>query len=203
MDLLARVGILIVIIVVIFSAFILVFSNGAPQKLTQQQAVQTVLSDVQTGNPGAQVNVINVTGSRLENDSWSITLGVVYNATRPCPTLSIESYDYPATGLVPTTDNLYTSNCQIFSFSAAPYYVVSSAQIAMVKAHNSDSNLRNYTKDFGYDSVNASAIFYSTLKLYGTTYQKIWLVNYTASNANYGVYDLLNQSGYIVASGQN
>ncbi len=204
MDLLLKVATLVVVLVIIFSAVFLVFvrpSQTGP--VTQAQAQQLVLNDVKAANPNAAVTVVASTPSTLEANSWSIVLSVVYNATRPCPTLFIQEYDYPALGLSPSTDNLYTTKCIIYGLSAAPTYVISSPEIAIARSYNSSaSELVNYVNDYGYNNVNVYATFYTnfTSPELNKSFNNVFLVNYTANNAPYNQYVVLGQSGQIVGN---
>ena len=209
MDLLLRVGILIVIIVVIVAGAIALTSHySAPGPITQSEALNTVLSDAQQANPGANVTVIYpIKNSTIEANSWVITLSVVYNGTKPCPTLSIEDYDYPATQLSPYYNNLYTEHCTIYGLGGAPNYVVSSPYIAIARAYGSNvSYLTNYVSDYGLRNVNVYAKFYSAFNSSATTlgtnalYTNIWLINFTSTLATYNQYVILSQSGGILAN---
>ncbi|MDE1810819.1 MAG: hypothetical protein KGH66_02150, partial [Candidatus Micrarchaeota archaeon] len=130
-----KVGVIVVVLIVIAgAAFILFQHTAASGAVSSDQAVQFVKSDLLQMNPSANITLINVSPSRLQTGSWNIVLSVVYNATRPCPTLFIEGYDYPATGLVPSLDNLYTTKCVINGVSGAPSYVISSPEIAIARS---------------------------------------------------------------------
>src|SRR5580693_1614219 len=142
MDLLLKVGILIVVLVVIASAIFLIYVHATQSgPLTKQQAEALVVNDIISQNPNAVITVVSASPSILANNSWSITLSIVYNGTKPCPTLFIQGYDYPATGLVPSTDNLYTRGCIIYGLSTAPTYVISSPDIAIARSYSSNSPL--------------------------------------------------------------
>ena len=161
MDLILKVGVLIVVLVVVISVVWLLASHQKSGQLTQSQAEQLVLSDVKQSNPNATISVVSVTNSPLEANSWQITLSVTYNGSRPCPTLLIEGFDYPATGLVPSTDNLYTKGCVIYGLSNAPSYVISSPEIAIVRSYTANSaTITHYVSTYGYNNtiVHASSI---------------------------------------------
>ena len=158
MDLLAKVAVVVAIFIVIAGAgfYVLKLSASPSGPLTSQQASQIVINDLKLHNPTADVTIINVTPSMLKSGSWSMTLSVVYNSTRPCPTLFIEGFDYPATGLVPSVDNLYTENCTIYGLSTAPTYVISSPAIAIVKSYVSNSiAISNYVNTYGYGNTSS------------------------------------------------
>src|SRR5271157_5012392 len=136
MELLGRVAMIALIVIAIASAAFLLSTHAISPNLTAPQAVQYVLSDMRASNPSANISVINVSPSTLKQGSWDVVLSVVYNASTPCPTLFIEGFDYPATGLVPSVDNLYTSHCVISGISIAPSYVISSPYIAIARSYN-------------------------------------------------------------------
>lgn len=210
MDLLLKVAILVAVLIIIFSAFFLIFVRPLQTgPVTQAQAEQLVLNDIKAANPNATVTVVAVGPSPSFNGSFSIVLSVVYNATRPCPTLSIQGYDYPATGLVPSTDNLYTngtaSKCTINGASLvnAPTYVISSPEVAIARSYiSSTSAIVNYVSAYGYKNVNVYATFYANFapSELNQSFNNVWLVNYTANSAPYYQYVILGQSGLIVGN---
>jgi hypothetical protein len=218
MDLLVKVAVLVIVLVVIAGAAFYIFVHQMQSgPLTQAQAENTVLTDIKASSPTATVTVVSVSPSTLENDSWNIVLSVAYNITRPCPTLSIESFDYPATGLAgsPSTDNLYSTSklnnitgmreCVIIGLSYAPTYVISSPYIAISRAYITNATeLTNYVQDYGYNNVNAYASFYSNLSASMTplnlNYNNVWVVNFTAPRAPFNQYVILGQNGQILAN---
>ena len=130
----------------------------------------------------------------------------MYNSTKPCPTLFIEAFDYPATGLLPSVDNLYTDKCFIYGLSSAPTYVVSSPSIAIVKSYNNRffptievMPLAEYINTYGYESMTVHATFFNTLGKsmtpFNETFNNVWLVNYTATGADYSEFVILDSSG--------
>lgn len=206
MELLAKVAIGVVIIIVIAGAVYAAASVAslASKALNQSQAVQIVIKDLQTSVQNAQISVVNVSTSKLKNNSWDMVLSVAYNATRACPTLLIESFDYPATGLVPSVDNVYTQGCTIFGLQNAPGYVVGSPYIAMVEAYNSGFAFKNYVQKYGYNNTDVSAKFYPSVAGNYTPLSKrfsnVWIVNYSAPAAPLDEYAVLEQNGSFVAN---
>ncbi len=202
MDLILKVGVLIVVLVVIFSVAWALSSHASSTKVTQSQAEQLVLNDVKQSNPNATVTVVSVTNSTLEANSWQVILSVTYNGTRPCPTLLIEGFDYPATGLVPSTDNLYTKGCVIYGLSNAPSYVISSPEIAIVRSYTANSTtIMHYVGTYGYNNTVVHAAFYPSLRAnatpIGMQFSNVWLVNYSAAGTSYNLLAVLAQSGQI------
>ncbi len=202
MELIGRVAIIAVVVIMIAAAAFLLFSHVIAGQLTSQQAVQYVLSDVRASNPSANITIINVSSSKVV--SWNITLSVVYNASKPCPTLFIEYFDYPATGLVPTTENRYTANCVVYGLSTAQPYVISSPYIAIARSYNQSAQMRAYVHTFGYNNTTVHANFYSALGAsatpLGENFTSVWLINYTAKSAGYSEYAILGSSGAVIAN---
>ncbi|MDE1868738.1 MAG: hypothetical protein KGH60_02110 [Candidatus Micrarchaeota archaeon] len=206
MDLFTKVGIVVIVLIIIAAVIFVVAShtNGGGN-ISSSMAQSLVVNDIKSASPNANITVVSVTPSTLESGSWSIVLAVAYNATRPCPTLSIEGFDYPATGLVPSVDSVYTSGCVIYGISQAPSYVISSPLIAIARSYNqSSSPAQGYVSTFGYNSTAVSARYYATLNSNVTPlnsdYYNVWLVNYTARYAKYSLYVLTDSSGHIIAN---
>ncbi len=201
-----KVGIIIVIAIALFAATTAVFNQAqpAPKNITSGQAQQLVLTDVRAQNPSAVVSIVNVSPSTLVSGSWNIFLVVIYNATRPCPTLFIESFDYPATQLLPTTDNLYTSHCVVNEPPSTPSYVISSPYIASARSYNASSIVRGYVSTYGYNETVVHATFYQSMNASVTplnvTAGSVWLVNFSAGSSGYNQYVLLSQAGRIIGN---
>lgn len=199
MGLIKNITIAVIALVAIFAVAFYALHTTQSTQLTKQQAEQLVLNDLSQENPGANVSVVNGSPSTLEQNSWNIVVSVIYNATKPCPTLSIEGFDYPATGLVPSSYNIYTAynrdTCIIYGLPNNRYssYVINSPYIAIAKSFNeSYSPIISYVYTYGYSNVNVHAT------LNRTTY--VWLINYTAPNANYSLNILMHTNGSIIAS---
>jgi hypothetical protein len=204
MELMGRVAVIALVVIVAAALGFLLFDHVISGPLTSQQAVQYVMSDMRASNPTASIAVINVTSSTLKAGSWDIALSVVYNSSEPCPTLFIEGFDYPATGLVPSVDNLYTSHCVIYGISTAPSYVISSPYIAIARSYNqSFAPITSYVSTFGYNNTAVHAKFFSALAGNATplreNFTSVWLINYTAKGAAYSEYAVMSSSGTIVA----
>lgn len=205
MDLLVKVAIVVIILVIICSAVFILLERTFQSQLTAAQAEQYVINDLKTTNSNANITIISVSNSTLKKGSYNIVLSVVYNATRPCPTLFIEEYDYPATGLVPSQDILYTDKCVIYGLSNASSYVISSPEIAIAKSYKQNlGQIVNYVTTYGYNNTNVNAVFYATLYSNYTrlpeNYSNVWLVHYKAVNANYSIDVVLDSSGAIANS---
>jgi hypothetical protein len=211
MELLVKVAVIVIVLVIIFSGLFILFTRSTQKQLTAVQAEQLVINDLKSANPAADITVINVSNSTLQKGSYNIVLTIVYNSTRPCPTLFIEGFDYPATGLVPSVDNLYTkgnsSSCIINGLASTPFstYVISAPQVAIARSYNqSIPQVKGYVSLYGYNNTNVNARFYQNLSQASTglsqSYYNVWLVQYKAINANYSYYEVLGSTGTIVAS---
>ena len=201
MGLLERAIVAAVVIVLVVAGVIFIYGKSAQAApLTESQAVQIVGSDIRAGNPAANITLISVSNSSTEKDSWNVVYSVAYNVTRPCPTLQIEGFDYPATGLVPSIDNLYTQNCTIYGISDAPTYVISSPEIAIVRSYTiHNATIDNYVSDYGYNNTRVYARFYQNLPANetpnGTNMSAVWVVRYSASGASSFEYAVMGQAG--------
>ncbi len=208
MNLIFKVGIFAVIVAV---AMILVYS-GAVSKLFKQapisklEAQAIVIKDLNKSYPTANISIINVSPSSSQNSSWNFVVKMVYNKTKPCPTLLIIEYNYPAAGLVPSLYNLYTDKCIINGTSNSTNnkyysYIISTPEIATVRAYDLSTALKNYVYTFGYNETNASAEYYKILQNSSTplnkTMNNVWLIKFDANDATYSEYAVLNQNGTI------
>ncbi len=201
MELLERVAILAIIIVVVIAGLVFLYGDSIkPAPLTESQAIQIVGSDIRAGNPAANITLISASNSTAENNSWNIIYSVAYNVTRACPTLQIEGFDYPATGLVPSIDNLYTQNCTIYGISDAPTYVISTPEIAIVRSYTiHNSTIDSYVSDYGYNNTYVYARFYQNLPANetpnGANMSAVWVVKYSSPASAASEYAIMNQAG--------
>lgn len=206
MDLLLKVGVIVVILIAIAGVGFIIFQHTqGSSAITSSQAVQFVKSDLTEMNPSANITLINVSPSRLQTGSWSVVVSIVYNGTRPCPTLLIQGFDYPATGLVPSLDNLYTTKCVVYGLSSAPSYVISSPYVATARSYNaSPFSVRNYVSSYGYNNTSVHSSFYTSLNSSVTgipqNFSNVWLVRYTANGAKVSQYLVMGSSGSIIAN---
>jgi hypothetical protein len=209
MDLLGKVAIIVIVLIVVVSGAILLLRHSTSSQLTKAQAVAIVLRDVKENYPGANVTLINVSNSTLESNSYNIVLSIVYNSTSPCPIVGIEQFDYPALQLSSSYPNYYTQgHCIIVNLNSnPPTYVISSPEVAIARSYNQSikydiKNVTDYVNGYGYYNTSVSAMLYSYLNNNMThlsqSYYNVWLVHYTATNANYSVYAVMYANGTIV-----
>jgi hypothetical protein len=213
MELLLKVAIVVVIIVLIIGIFFLIesFYKVSGGGLTLAQAEALVLNDLRQHAPNAEISVLNVSNSSLHSGSWSILVREIYNPSSACPSVITEMFDYPATGLLNTTivySNYSDGFCRVYvgfnSKSGLINNIVGLPAIAIAMPYNSSfAPLISYINEFGYSNVRAAANFLRSLNLSDmnaslANFENVWQINYTASNANYSYYIILNKSGYVV-----
>lgn len=186
MDLLSKSVITVVIaVLIIFVAYYTISHVTFAQPVTEQQASSLVLHDLENANPGAAINITNVTPSQYAG-SWHILASIVTNATSPCPSYSIYSFDYPKYGFVYQVENKYTSNCVIYGIVAGKGYIIGSYPVAITASYNLNlSSVNNFIQKYGLTKIAVYATYYNKTTLSGKNYTGIWLVNYTAPNARY------------------
>lgn len=204
MNLFAKVTIAIIALIIIAAvAFALLRPFSSPS-VTSQQAESFVISDLKQQNPNVSISIINVSPSTLARGSWNVIVSLVYNASRACPTVLIEGYDYPAMTLLSNVYDLYTTNCRIYGISSAPSYIISLPSIAIARATNASYYASSYVYFFGYGNTLAHAHYLPSLNYSSTplneNFTDVWLVNYTASNANYSEYIVLSDSGSVLGN---
>ena len=147
------------------------------------------------------MNITNVTPSQFQG-SWHIVASIVTSATSPCPSYFIYSYDYPQYGFVNRTENVYTDDCVINGFTNSTNYIISSYPVAITRSYMLDVPLvKQYVGIYGFNNTVVHASYYNSTSLYGTMYNNVWLVNYSAPTASYNVYVLLTQvNGNLVTA---
>jgi uncharacterized protein (UPF0333 family) len=211
MDLLEKVVILIVILVAVSLVVFWATKAQPSQKVappTKSQVEQFVYSYLSQASPGAQINIINATQSTIGNDSWDVFVGIVYNATSPCPTVVEQDYNYPAINLAPRYDNNITAYnngvCTLYSGANTSIAGMNLPAIAQVKSYIGSQQARTYVKTFGYNNTHVQTQFLKSFNYSGAAashsgmIQNVWQVNYTAKIAAYSYYTILNDSGNLV-----
>ena len=205
MGLLSTAAIIAVVAIIIAGVAFYLFTKAVPAgSLTLGQAEQLVINDIKQQNPTANVTLLpGASNSTLERNSFYIPLSVVYNGSRPCPTLLIETFDYPATGLHPTNDTqasgFASGVCNVYVHGSLPPYPP--LFIASSYASN-DPAISRYVSDFGYNNVFVMADHELNNTAVGN-YTNVWLVRYQAANANYSLIALLDPSGAILQTYNN
>lgn len=194
MDLLGRaVAVAIVFALIIIGVFLYAQHLPVQQSITQQQAQSVVTSDIQQTYPASIVNITQSNASAQYPGSWYIVASITTNATSPCPNYFIYTYTYPATGLVPDTQNTYTrgyaNTCTVNST------IVGAEPIAVARSYIAHDPLVDaYISKYGYFAVQASAQYYSKLTVFGSNYTRVWLVTYSALESPNSTHVVLSQS---------
>ncbi len=194
MDLLQKSVIAVAVVVfIIFMVFYLASNGVFTQQVTQQQAVAQVQSDLQNSNPSAAINITNVSQSQYAG-SWHIVASVVLNATSPCPSYYIYSFDYPKYGFVYRVENTYTSNCTIYGSQGNSTVVIGSASAAITRAYDLDSpTLAAYLESYGYSNMVTSAAYQKSFGYLGRNYSNVWVVVYGSPKTSSTVTSLISQ----------
>jgi hypothetical protein len=195
MDLLVKSAIAVVVVVVIVGAAFYLQSSGVfTQQVTQAQAVSLVYHDLQNSNPTANINITNVTPSQYSG-SWHIMVSIIENATSPCPSYFVYSFDYPKYGFVYQIYNTYTDNCVIYG-NKGNQTIIGSAPAAITRSY--DLNIPavvSFIQKYGYSSVKTYAAYYKNfVSTGGYNYTGVWLVNYITSKSNATVSVLIYQN---------
>lgn len=207
MDLLLKSVIAAVFIVaLIFAGYYVIGHVSFSRQVTKQQAVSLVLHDLQNSYPNALVNITNATPSEYSG-SWHILASIIFNATSPCPSYYIYSFDYPKYGFVSRMENTYTSGCEVFGSSGSGN-AIGSYPAAITASYES----RNYTilgpfiEAYGFGNVTAHATYYQFIDIPGqrcatSNCNDVWVVNYTTPKSpQHGVEIFLSQvNGSVLA----
>ncbi|MEM3841099.1 MAG: hypothetical protein QXN59_00165, partial [Candidatus Micrarchaeaceae archaeon] len=172
MDLLSK-AIITAVILVIAAILLISFRDLIPvhsKPLNATSVSQLVISDMKQSYPNATISLLYANRSYSNSSSWTVTLGVVYGPSTPCPTVKVENFNYPATGLLPTVIEVYSNYskgvCHVYGLpnSALPYfsYTVTSPETAIARAYNSDyAPLVQFINQSGFSNVTASASFFN------------------------------------------
>jgi hypothetical protein len=209
MGLFSTAAIIAVIAILVAGALFLIFTSTTSGKLTVQKAEALVVSDIKTQNPNANVTQIGNATNSSTKDSWLILLSVVYNGSRPCPTVQIEQFDYPAYGLSPTTETQYSSfnstGCHVPPVQQNQQFSITlpvKSSIAIATSYASGSNaITSYVNEYGYNNTSVTACFKgqgsSDCPIFGNE-TNIWLIRYKASGAANSLYAELAQNGTTI-----
>ncbi len=188
----------LILIAFMFSVYYIESHGVAVQQITKSQPDALVLNYLQNSNPSSAINITNTTPSHYPG-SWHITASIVTNATSPCPSYFIYSFDYPKYGFVLRVDNTYTSNCQIYGSAQGKSAVIGSYPVAITKSYvDNISAVKAFVYKYGFSNVSAHAFYFNSTAFQGKEYSNLWIVNYTSSKSNASVDVLLSQSNGTV-----
>jgi hypothetical protein len=201
MDLLVRAMLFAVIVIVVLFAVYYALQSSVFQRVTQEQAASLVTTDLQRLYPSALINITNNTPSNYSG-SWHIVASVILNATSPCPSYFVYTFDYPQFGFVYRVDNTYTNNCVVYGFNSKGPFIVSSFPVALTRAYALNiPALSNFINAVGFSHVQAYAHFYNRTSVLGKNYTNVWLVSYSSTFSNNSAYALISQlNGTFLAS---
>ncbi|MEM3781645.1 MAG: hypothetical protein QXT43_01625 [Candidatus Micrarchaeaceae archaeon] len=161
--------------------------------ITESQAKELILNDLQKSSPGATIILGNVTPS-IYKGSWHVVVSIIKNYSSPCPSYYVYAYDYPRFGFIPTNINNYTGSCKVNGYSPGKPYLITSSPVAITFATSSNiSSVASFINKYGYANVSAYAEFYNETKIENASYTDVWLVNYTSKYAKQSVEVLLSQ----------
>jgi hypothetical protein len=196
MGLLSTAAVIAIIAIVVAAAVLFAFTKVPNTKLTLVQAKSLVISDIEAQNPTANVTFLPGASNSTLPNSFYIPLSVVYNGSKPCPTVMIEAFNYPAGGLRPINDTQASAfdsgNCNIYVQGSLPPY----APLFIASSYASGNSLiRSYVNRFGYVNTFVTASRGDSAIVGNQT--NVWLVTYKAVNANYSLYAILNPSGTV------
>jgi hypothetical protein len=206
MDLFGKIAVLVIALIMLSALAFILFEQNAQSKMTKGDAVSFVLDYLKQRNSDSNISVVSVSPSNLTPNSWRIVVSIVSNATKPCPTVMIEECDYPAFMIAcnPEPENLYTEGCVVHGISGALSYFISMPSIAIVRSYNASGVARSYVSTFGYNNTFVKASYHAQLNAASTplnrNFTNVWLINYTATNANYSNYFIMDSSGSILAN---
>ncbi len=195
MDLIMKVFVIVIIAIAVLSGVLMIMNgssgNQGQKPLNETTATQLVLTDLKASNPNATINILSITPSMLQNKSWNIVVSFAYNSTRPCPRYLTEAFDYPATGLAPTTYDIFTNytagQCKVFV--ATNSTTINVPEIAIATAFNANA-VQKFISLNRYNETSAKA------QLNGT----VWVINYSAPYAGYYQYVKLNMYGKLIGN---
>lgn len=204
MQLLSKVAIITIIIVAIILVATFALKHSSIQsQVTASYAKEFVLSDLYQHSPNGIFNVINLSKSPSNPNSWVVVLSASYNSTKPCPTYLTETFNYPSTNLAPIINNIYASQCKVHQIPTNNGGIIGLSVMAIAEATSIKTPvITNYISTYTYNNTFVQANFYKTfnktLKNININYNNIWIINYTATNANYSVYVILNKFGTLL-----
>ena len=205
MDLFSKTVIVAAVVIVIMIAFYygVVGLHLGKKAVTSQEAAQIVLTDLKNSNQNAAINISNVSPS-VYPGSWHIIASVVYNATSPCPSYSIYSFDYPQYGLVNRTENSYTYACQIYGYGGSGPYEIESYPAAITFSYISNTTgVMRYIHKYGFSNVRVRATYQNRTMLSGRNFSNVWVVVYSSNATQTSLYDILSQQNGSVEAVYN
>lgn len=187
---------IIVILLVIYYLYSFLTATSV-QPITQQHAEALITSDLQAAYPNAIINVTSNTQSTYSG-SWHIVVSVTLNATSPCPSYFVNTYDYPRFSFVSTPQNTYTKDCKIYVFSPNGPFTLGSAPVAIAWASTHVPSAVAYVSSMGVQNVSVAASFLTNVSVGDE-----WQVVYASAHANYTIHTLLADTNGTLLNSYN
>ncbi|MCL4411158.1 MAG: hypothetical protein M1559_01165 [Candidatus Marsarchaeota archaeon] len=203
MQIISKIAIATLIIIIIFVVAYLIFVHYSAPKVNEAYAEAVVVKDLKSISPTAVINIVNVSPSSTTNNSWNITVSIVYNPTSPCPSLSIASYNYPKFNLGYVSENNYTRGCKIYGSANSSAYAINSPYIAIVKSYDqNNATIDSYVMQNGFNNTLVHAYFFGTLYPNATlnttaSMPDVWLINYSSTITKGRLYVVSFHNGTI------
>ncbi len=211
MELLAKTALTVIVIVAVLAVIYLVkyFLVAPAAPLNEAQADALVVKDLMQHSPDVNVSILNSSPSTAYPGSWDIFVRLVYGQNTACPSMTTESFIYPATGFLNTTilySNYSNGTCRLYvslaNASRGLSRIIGLAPLAIdVPYNDSVAGVVDMVRDYGYSNVVASARLYGTLDISGKNVSDIWLVSYASPLHNSTYVVALNTSGNIIYKG--
>ncbi len=211
MDLISKTAIAVIAVIAVLAMVYLVeyFLVMPPAPFTESQAEALIIKDLTQHSPDVNATILNASPSAAYPGSWNVFVRLVYGQNNACPSMSTESFIYPATGFLNTTviySNYSNGTCRLYislaNASRGVSRIIGLSPLAIdVPYNDSVPEVVGMIDKYGYSDVVATAHLYSTLEVAGKNVSDVWLVSYTAPQHNSTYAVVLNQSGGIIYMG--
>ena len=211
MELLVRTALAVIVIVALLAVVYLIgyFLVAPPAPLNETQADALVVKDLLQHSPDANISILRSSPSAAYPNSWSIFVRMVYNQGTACPSMTTESFIYPATGFLNTTSlysNYSDGACRLYislaNASRGISRIIGLAPLAIdVPYNDSVPGVVNMVNSYGYSNVVADAHLEANLNIAGKNMSNVWLVSYSAPPHNSTYVVVLDTSGDIIYTG--
>ncbi|MEM0149929.1 MAG: hypothetical protein QXW10_03480 [Candidatus Micrarchaeaceae archaeon] len=211
MELLAKTALAVIVIVALLAVVFLIeyFLVAPPSPLNEAQADALVVKDLMQHSPNANVSILNSSPSTIYPNSWNIFVRLVYGQDTACPSMTTESFIYPATGFLNTTSiysNYSDGTCRLYvslaNASRGVSRIIGLAPLAIdVPYNDSVPGVVNMVNSYGYSNVVADAHLEANLNIAGKNMSGVWLVSYSVPEHNSTYVVVLNTSGDIIYTG--
>jgi len=188
MELFTRVVVLAVLfIAILLVAYFIIVSFTPAGSVTEAQALNQVRIYELSKYPNANITSSNSTAMTTPGN-WKIIIGIVLNATSPCPSYFVDTFEYPSYFPIDRNQTLYTRpNCTIVgvSSSSTPYSLYNPS-VAITRAYTfNTAEVNGFIDRFGFGNVSVSSQFYrGAIQLMGMNYSDVYVVNAKSVKSN-------------------